>query len=93
MSAYFDVAEFRALHHEPTYMKDWLAHLERLIVVMGGSALRGAGSVIYQQAQARARAEYAKYRKHMDAQPPEVETAFLESVKAVQKKITGKKKP
>ncbi|HZW45829.1 MAG TPA: virulence RhuM family protein, partial [Dermatophilaceae bacterium] len=29
VSAYFDAAEFRAQNHEPTYMRDWLAHLDR----------------------------------------------------------------
>lgn len=93
VSAYFDAAEFRAMNHEPTYMKDWLAHLEQLIVAMGGKTLQGAGSVSHQHALTHAEAEYAKFRKQMAEQPSEVETAYLETVKAVQKKITGKKKP
>jgi len=44
VSAYFDAAEFRALKHEPTYMKDWLAHLDRLIVAMEAKPLEGAGT-------------------------------------------------
>ena len=34
-SAYFDAAEFRAMNHDPTYMKDWLHHLQQLIEAMG----------------------------------------------------------
>ena len=93
VSAYFDAAEFRALNHEPTYMKDWLAHLEQLITAMGGKALQGAGTISHQQAIKHAEAEYAKFRARLDAQPSEVEAAYLETVKAVQKKISGKKKP
>ncbi len=93
VSAYFDAAEFRAMNHEPTYMKDWLAHLEQLIVAMGGKPLQGAGKVSHQQALGKAEAEYVKFRAQVAEQPSEVETAFLETVKAVQKKITGKKKP
>ncbi len=93
VSAYFDAAEFRAMNHEPTYMKDWLAHLEQLIVAMGGKTLQGAGKVSHQQALAHAEAEYAKFRTQLDAQPSEVEADYLETVKTVQKKITGKKKP
>lgn len=93
VSAYFDAAEFRAMNHEPTYMKDWLAHLEQLIVAMGGKTLKGAGSVSHQHAQIHAEAEYAKFCKQIAEQPSEVETAFLETVKAAQKKITGKNKP
>lgn len=92
VSAYFDAAEFRALNHEPTYMKDWLAHLDRLIVAMEAKTLDGAGSVSHPQAIKKAEAEYAKYRAQLAGEPSEVETAFLETVKKVQKKIEGKKK-
>ena len=92
VSAYFDAAEFRAMNREPTYMKDWLAHLEQLIVAMGGKALHGAGKVSHQQALAHAEAEYAKFRSQQDALPSEVEAVYLETVKTVQKKISGKKK-
>lgn len=92
VSAYFDAAEFRAMNHEPTYMKDWLAHLEQLIVAIGGKALQGAGKVSHQQALAHAEAEYAKFRLQQDTLPSEVEALYLETVKTVQKKISGKKK-
>ncbi len=93
VSAYFDAAEFRAMNHEPTYMKDWLAHLEQLILAMGGKALEGAGKVSHQQAIAHAETEYAKFRAQLAEQSSEVEAAYLETVKTVQKKIAGKKKP
>jgi hypothetical protein len=93
VSAYFDAAEFRALKHEPTYMKDWLAHLDRLIVAMEAKPLEGAGSVSHQQAIDKAEAEYAKYRFQLAIEPSDVETDYLENVKAVQRKIEGKKKP
>lgn len=93
VSAYFDAAEFRAMNHEPTYMKDWLGHLEQLIAAMGGKPLEGAGSVSHQQAIGKAEAEYAKYRAQLAAEPSEVEAAYLETVKQVQRKIEGKKKP
>ena len=93
VSAYFDAAEFRAMNHEPTYMKDWLAHLEQMIVAMGGKALQGAGQVSHQQALSHAEGEYAKYCALFADKPSEVEAAYLETVKNVQKKITGMKKP
>ena len=93
VSAYFDAAEFRAMNHEPTHMKDWLTHLEQMIVAMGGKALQGSGKVRHQDAIAHAEAEYAKFRAQLDEQPSEVEAAYLEAVKTAQKKITGKKNP
>lgn len=92
VSAYFDAAEFRALNHEPTYMKDWLAHLDRLIVAMEAKTLEGAGSISHPQAIKKAEAEYAKYRAQLAVEPSEVEKAYLENVKAVQRKIERKKK-
>ncbi|MFT4178870.1 MAG: virulence RhuM family protein [Thermomonas sp.] len=90
VSAYFDAAEFRAENHEPTYMKDWLAHLDTLIVAMGGKKLDGAGKVSHQQAIERAESEYAKYRSQQDALPSKVEAAYLETVKQAQRKLEGK---
>lgn len=87
VSAYFDAAEFRAQNHEPTYMKDWLAHLDRLIVALDAPTLSNAGSVSQQQAVARADDEYAKYRARVDAEPAPVETAYLESIKQAQRAV------
>ncbi len=89
VSAYFDAAEFRAQNHEPTYMKDWLAHLDRLITAMDAPTLTGAGSVSHKQAVAKAGDEYAKYRAGLKAAPSEVESAYLESVKRAQREIEG----
>lgn len=89
VSAYFDAAEFRAMNHEPTYMKDWLAHLTQLITAMGGKTLQGAGKVSHQDALAHAEAEYAKFRAQQATQPSDVEAVFLETVKQMQKKAEG----
>lgn len=93
VSAYFDAAEFRALNHQTTYMKDWLAHLDRLIIAMEAKTLEGAGSVSHQQAIDKAKAEYVKYRAQLNAQPSEVEATHLEAVKNLQHQIEGKNKP
>jgi hypothetical protein len=90
VSAYFDAAEFRAQNHEPTYMKDWLAHLDRLITAMDAPTLTGAGSVTQKQAVAKAEGEYEKYRTQLDAVPSEVEAQYLETVKRTQREIEGK---
>jgi len=93
VSAYFDAAEFRAMNHEPTHMKDWLSHLERMIAAMGGKALQGAGKVSHQDALEHAESEFARFRSQQDALPSDVEADYLETVKAAQKKISGKKQP
>ncbi|QIM17615.1 virulence RhuM family protein [Leucobacter coleopterorum] len=90
VSAYFDAAEFRAQNHEPTYMKGWLAHLDRLIVAMDAQTLPGAGSVSHRQAVTHAEGEYTKYRAQLDVALDEVEEAYLETIKRVQHGIEGK---
>lgn len=91
VSAYFDAAEFRAMKHVPTYMKDWLAHLEQLITAMGGKTLYDAGNVSHKNALERAKAEYEKYKIRRAEVPSDVETAYLENVKSIQKKISEEK--
>lgn len=87
VSAYFDAAEFRAQRHEPTYMRDWLAHLDRLITAMDAPTLTGAGGVSHRQAVTKAEGEYAKYRAQLDAEPSGVEDAYLAAIKRVQREV------
>ena len=89
VSAYFDAAEFRAMNRDPTYMKDWLNHLRQLIEAMGGKSLDGAGKVSHRQAMDKAAAEYSKYQAKLTEEPTEVEQAYLETMKAAQKKIAA----
>ena len=93
VSAYFDAAEFRAQNHEPTHMRDWLAHLDRLIAAMEAKTLDGAGGVSHQQAVAKAEGEYAKYRTMIDAEPSAVEDVFLSTVKRLQREVEVKHEP
>lgn len=90
VSAYFDAAEFRAQSHEPTYMRNWLAHLDRLITAMDAPVLTSAGSVSQKQAVAKAEGEYEKYRQRPDLAPSDVERAYLDLVKRVQRELEGK---
>lgn len=91
VSSYFDAAEFRALSHDATYMRDWLAHLDRLIVAMDAPTLTGAGSVSHDQAVAKAHDEYTKYQTAQKVVVSDVETAYMESIKSTQHRIEGKK--
>jgi hypothetical protein len=92
VSAYFDAAEFRAQDHQATYMKDWLAHLDRLILAMEAKSLHGTGNVSHEQAIAKAEEEYDKYRAQLSAAPSEAELDYLETLKSVQRKVQRRKK-
>lgn len=90
VSAYFDAAEFRAQNHELTFMKDWLAHLDRLIVAMDAPTLSSAGTVSHKQAVEKANREYDAYRTQLDTEPSPVEQQYLDTVKRAQRKLEGK---
>jgi len=90
VSTYFDAAEFRAQNREPTYMKDWLAHLDRLIAAMDAPTLSTAGTISHKQAVDKAEREYDKFRTQLDAEPSPVEQQYLDSVKRTQRKLEGK---
>lgn len=89
VSAFFDAAEFRAQNRQPTYMKDWLGHLDRLISAMEANVLDNAGSVSHDQAIAKADAEHQKYLGLISDEPSAVERDYLSSIKEAQRKLEG----
>jgi hypothetical protein len=84
VSAYFDIAELRALDGIKTTMKDYLNQLDKLIVSMDRSVLQDAGKVSKIEAEAKAYGEYQKYQ--VKTLSP-VEEKYLESVKLLEKKV------
>ncbi len=92
VSAFFDLAELRAMQHQPTYMRDWIVELDDFSKRYGKGALSGAGSVSNLAAIEKAEKEYAKFKQRMVDEPSPVELEYLESVKTAQKKVAGKVK-
>jgi hypothetical protein len=84
VSAYFDIAELRAIDQKPTYMRDYINQLDKLIASMDRQILQDAGKVSKIEAEAKAHAEYAKYQ--IKTLSP-VETEYLKSIKEVGKKV------
>lgn len=84
VSAYFDLAEVKAMNHEPMRMKDWISHLDRLIQAFDGKLLFNAGSISHEQAMQKAEDEYKKYQS---AALNAVEKAYLETLKIMEKTL------
>jgi len=84
VSAYFDFAEIQAIKHRPMYMADYIKQLDNILSASGEKLLFDAGSVSHQQAIDKAKDEFRKYR--LKTLSP-VERAYLENIKAVQKKM------
>jgi hypothetical protein len=87
VSVFFDLAELRAMNHQPMYMKDWLAELDDFAKRYGQGVLENAGTVSHEVALAKAQAEYAKYRRKILNELSPAERDFLASIKAAQKKL------
>ncbi len=87
VSAYFDLAEVKAMNQEPMYMQDWIAQLDRLIQAFDGKVLDNAGSISHDTAIKKAEAEYKKYQTETTSK---AEKAYLESMKAVEAKVKKK---
>lgn len=84
VSAYLDIAEVRALAHEPMYMKDWLETIDDYLKMTRRDILKTKGRVTHKQAIDKARAEYEKYRKKQDELLSPVERHFIESIKELE---------
>ena len=87
VSGYFDFAEIQAIRRKPMYMKDYIKQLDTILASAGEKLLHDAGSVSHKQALNKAKTEFKKYRTKTLSP---VEKAYLENIKALQKKI-GKK--
>lgn len=84
VSVYLDIAEVRALAHEPMYMKDWLETIDDYLKMTRRDILTTKGRVTHKQAIDKAHAEYEKYRKRQDELLSSVERHFIENIKELE---------
>ena len=84
VSAYLDIAEVRALNHEPMYMKDWLETIDDYLKMTRREILTTKGSVSHKQAIDKAHAEYDKYRKKQDELLSNVEKDFVRTIEMLE---------
>lgn len=83
VSGYLDFAERQAEREEAMTMKDWAAHLDRILTMSGEKLLQNAGSVTHEKAIEKATVEYKKYQQKTLS---EAEKNYLESLKAIEHK-------
>ncbi len=93
VSAFFDLAELRAMRREPMYMKDWIAELDDFAERYGEGVLQDAGSISNATAVGRAEAEFDLYRRRTLDEPSTVERDYLGSLKQTEKQVARKAKP
>lgn len=90
VSAFFDLAELRAMNRQPMYMKDWIIELDDFAERYGQGVLENAGTVSHESALKIAQTEYEKYRQKTLDELSHAERDFLTSIKTTQKKLEGK---
>ncbi|MDR1242745.1 MAG: virulence RhuM family protein [Deltaproteobacteria bacterium] len=91
VSAFFDLAELRAMRHQPMYMKDWIAELDDFAGRYGKGILPGAGTVSHKAALEKADREYEKYCRKIAEELSSAERDYLASIKNMQKDLEQKK--
>lgn len=87
VSAYFELAELRAMEHKAMRMKDHIESLDKLLSEYGEGVLSDAGKVSHKKAMEKAESEYRKYQAKTLSP---VERSYLESIKALEKKVNSK---
>jgi hypothetical protein len=92
VSAFFDLAELRAMRHQPMYMCDWLDELDDFAKRFGHGLLPDAGKASHHEAIEKASAEFEKYRRCTIDEPSAVDCDFLENIKTTQKQLEAKDK-
>ena len=87
VSAYFELAELRAMDQQVMHMADHIASLDKLLSDYGEGVLIDAGKVTHEKAMKKAENEYKKYQ-NKTLSP--VEEAYLENIKLLEKKVEKK---
>ncbi|MCL2709379.1 MAG: virulence RhuM family protein [Planctomycetaceae bacterium] len=92
VNAFFDMAELKAESQEPMYMQDWLAMLDKFTGDFGFGVLTDAGKVSHVEAVEKAHCEYDAYRSRLSDELTDVEKAYLDTLREMQRKLEDKSK-
>ena len=80
VTAYLDIAEVRALDHEPMYIKYWLETIDDYLKMTRREILSTARRISHTKALDKAHDEYKKYKQKEKDRLSLVEKHFLESI-------------
>lgn len=92
VSAFFDLAELKAINHEPMRMVDWVQEVDTFAAIYGKGVLDSPGKISHQAMIEKVSQQYEAYRQRVrNHELSDIEQAYLAELKATQKKIEGKK--
>lgn len=89
VSGYLDFAERQAEREVPMKMADWANHLDAILTATGEKLLLDSGTISHEKAVKKVKGEYKKYQTKTMS---EIEKAYLDTIKTVQKKVEKKLK-
>jgi hypothetical protein len=82
VSAYFDLAELNAIEEREMRMADYVRELDNILASTGRKVLQDGGTVSHAQAEAKAKAEYQKYKAKTLT---DVEKHYLNTINSLEK--------
>ncbi len=89
VSGYLDFAERQAQKEIPMSMKDWVNHVDKILLATGENLLSGSGKISRNNMIDKVELEYKKYSQKTLTQ---VEKDYLTEINKIQKIISGKSK-
>jgi hypothetical protein len=87
VNSFFDYAETKAIEEEPMKMQDWIDLLDKHIVNFDRRVLESGGTISELDAKGKALSEYGKYKAKLPDSLTDVEKAYLDTLKDMQKRI------
>lgn len=83
VSQYLDFAELQATRQKAMTMQQWIGKLDEFLKVSDSSVLVGAGKIKHEQAMAKAKCEFKKYR---DEEMRQLESDFDKATKELRRR-------
>ena len=89
VSGYLDFAERQAEKEVTMTMKDWIEHVDRILMATGENLLDGNGEISHKQMTNKVEKEYKKYQANTLSK---VERDYLEEIRNIETKVKRSKK-
>ena len=89
VSGYLDFAERQAEKEVTMTMKDWIEHVDKILMAIGENLLDGNGEISHKQMTNKVEKEYKKYQANTLSK---VERDYLEEIKNIETKVKSSKK-
>ena len=85
VSMYLDYAELQAMEEKVMTMRDWINELNYFLTMNRKDILNGPGKVSHSDAMNHAKLEYDKFKDRLSLQPSDIELAFINNLKDLEK--------